>query len=581
MFSVTGTEIVADTATKAHEDNRSRILETFETVPESILTINMAFDLLKPASVDKSLCTEVISMLLEDLPVLVKILLGNEPWYRKVVAHLLLRIPETSTVDQILARWKQEVVRLEKHVKRMKLEILSQFAVDLKDLSDRWETAELGIRTLFAKSQAMQNYILQSIKNDQNALLVEVRYTNNIAAGVASVAKDHLEDMRREKKEDLENLTRVKEEQMEAFRRKESELEQKESQLQQKESQLQQKESQLQQERQSIQNERAHFSKDREFYRAVHKSKHSYVQHVSPQEINHAKTENVHLSVDNATLRSRLSNNSLRQEHAHSFGSVHLLAALKVPADSSVGDMNLVMEEAESLDPAGRGKAQWLFETDEFRQWFRRDGSSLLLVDGCLEPEFVEFVSPLSAICGGLITALLEDEDSAVVFFFAGLHTDTPASEDINTGPAAMMKSLIAQLLKSPKLPPPDLGFLSEEMLEACRRGECYVLCKVFVEIVKQTPSQKTIFCIIDGISWYEHDPWQQDVYRVASVLEHLAKREDLGESGPLKVMLTSPDQSMQIGDLAMKHSDVWGYASLEAGDIHPDLGWMDSDMLS
>ncbi|KAF0315383.1 hypothetical protein GQ607_017385 [Colletotrichum asianum] len=522
----------------------------------------MAFDLLKPASVDKSLCTEVISMLLEDLPVLVKILLGNEPWYRKVVAHLLLRIPETSTVDQILARWKQEVVRLEKHVKRMKLEILSQFAVDLKDLSDRWETAELGIRTLFAKSQAMQNYILQSIKNDQNALLVEVRYTNNIAAGVASVAKDHLEDMRREKKEDLENLRRVKEEQMEAFRRKESELEQKESQLQQKESQLQQKESQLQQERQSIQNERAHFSKDREFYRAVHK-------------------KNVHLSVDNATLRSRLSNNSLRQGHAHSFGSVHLLAALKVPADSSVGDMNLVMEEAESLDPAGRGKAQWLFETDEFRQWFRRDGSSLLLVDGCLEPEFVEFVSPLSAICGGLITALLEDEDSAVVFFFAGLHTDTPASEDINTGPAAMMKSLIAQLLKSPKLPPPDLGFLSEEMLEACRRGECYVLCKVFVEIVKQTPSQKTIFCIIDGISRYEHDPWQQDVYRVASVLEHLAKQEDLGESGPLKVMLTSPDQSMQIGDLAMKHSDVWGYASLEAGDIHPDLGWMDSDMLS
>lgn len=39
----------------------------------------MAFDLLKPASVDKSLCTEIISMLLEDLPVLVKILLGNEP----------------------------------------------------------------------------------------------------------------------------------------------------------------------------------------------------------------------------------------------------------------------------------------------------------------------------------------------------------------------------------------------------------------------------------------------------------------------------------------------------------------------
>ncbi|KAF4827778.1 hypothetical protein CGCTS75_v008001 [Colletotrichum tropicale] len=353
----------------------------------------MAFDLLKPASVDKNLCTEVISMLLEDLPVLIKILLGNEPWYQKVVATLQLRIPETSTVDRILARWNQEVVRLEKHVKRMKLEIFSQFSVDLKDLSDKFEVAELGIRTLLAKSLAMQDDILQSIK-DQNALLVEVNYTNDIAAGMVSVAKDHVEDLRREKKE----------------------LERKEMQLERQLQSIQDERASFSKERADFSKERADFSKDREYYRAIEK---------------------------------------------------------------------------------------------------------------------------------------------------------------------AMMRSLLAQLLRSPKLPPPDLGFLSEEMLEACRRGESYALCKIFVEIVKQTPSQKTMFCIIDGISWYEHDPWQQDVYRVASVLEHLAKREDLGESGPLKVMLTSPDQSMQIGDLAMKHSDVWGYASLEAGDIHPDLGWMDSDMLS
>ncbi|KAK1701396.1 hypothetical protein BDP55DRAFT_641444 [Colletotrichum godetiae] len=520
-------------ATKAHEDNRSRILATFETIPESILTINMAFDLLKPASVDKNLCTEVISMLLEDLPVLIKILLGNEPWYRKVVAQLLLRIPETSTVDQILTRWNQEVGRLEEHVKRMKLAMLSQFPQDLKNISERSKATELGIRMLFEESKAMQGIILQSIQNE-NALLLEVAYTNEIAADLASTAKEHLEDLMRGKKE-----------QTEAFRRKESQLEQ--------------KESQLEQERQSLQNERASFSKDREHYRAM-------------------QEKNVHLSVENATLRSRLSNNSLRREHTRSFGSLHLLAALKVAAGGSAGDIGFVMEEAEVLDLEEKGRAQWLLETDEFRQWFRQGGSSLLLVDGCFDHSIV---SPLSAICSGVIAALLEDEDSAVVFFFAGLHTDVAAPEGKNTGPRAMMRSLIAQLLKIQKLPAPDLGFLSESMLEACSLGDCYTLCKIFVEIIKQAPPQMTVFCIIDGISWYEQDPWKQDVYQVATAFEHLAKREDLGESGPLKVLLTSPAQSMEIGNLAMRHGDVWSFISLEAGDVHPDLGWMDSNMLS
>ncbi|KAI8222392.1 hypothetical protein K4K56_010017 [Colletotrichum sp. SAR 10_98] len=65
-------------ATKAHDENRNKIAETFETVPDSILTINMAFDLLDPDPADMKVQTEAVSMLLEDLPALIKILLGEE-----------------------------------------------------------------------------------------------------------------------------------------------------------------------------------------------------------------------------------------------------------------------------------------------------------------------------------------------------------------------------------------------------------------------------------------------------------------------------------------------------------------------
>lgn len=61
------------------DENRGKILDTFETLPDSILTINTACALLEPGPAEEKVEEEVRSMLFRDMPVLVNILLGNEP----------------------------------------------------------------------------------------------------------------------------------------------------------------------------------------------------------------------------------------------------------------------------------------------------------------------------------------------------------------------------------------------------------------------------------------------------------------------------------------------------------------------
>ncbi|KAK1847026.1 hypothetical protein CCHR01_10363 [Colletotrichum chrysophilum] len=439
-------------ATKAHDENRNRIVETFETIPDSILTINMAFDLLDADPADMKVQAEAISMLLEDLPVLIKILLGKEKWYCKVVKLLLLSIPETMTIDDSLSRWKRKVVQLQEHVQRMKWKMCSKFSVELKDIGAELKRSDVGIRALLAESKSMQVALFDNVKKDYASILLEVE-----------------------------------------------------------------------------------------------------------------------------TLRRKVSQHSITEQPRVSLiESVQLVEILGISLGNLADDLATVVGHSERFDSDDRAKAQWSLQTDEFRSWLRENHSSLLLVDGELQDSMI---SPLSGICGGIVGALMQNRSSAVAFFFAGLHVDMQ-QPDIDSGPVPMMRSLIAQLLMSPNLPSRDLSFMSKDMIKGCRDGDFPVLCEVFVKIIKQVPTQTTVYCIIDGVSWYEQGRWLDDLDQFATALEYITKRNNAGRSGSLKVLLTSPTQSTEIGHLARKHKNLWWYVSLAAGHIHPDLGFMDSNSL-
>ncbi|KAF6818910.1 hypothetical protein CSOJ01_01567 [Colletotrichum sojae] len=148
-----------------HEENLGKILDTFETLPDSILTINTACALLEPGPAEEKLEEEVRSMLFRDIPVLVKILLGKEPWYRDIMGLLTLRIPETIKIDDILSSWDQKITQLKGHVKRMKMQLLSKFSGKLDDISTQIEFSSMGIRTLLSDNlvivQAISSAVMQ------------------------------------------------------------------------------------------------------------------------------------------------------------------------------------------------------------------------------------------------------------------------------------------------------------------------------------------------------------------------------------------------------------------------------------
>ncbi|KAM6524476.1 hypothetical protein FALCPG4_010088 [Fusarium falciforme] len=243
---------------------------------------------------------------------------------------------------------------------------------------------------------------------------------------------------------------------------------------------------------------------------------------------------------------------------------IQLLGVLGLSMYDPWDDLDFVLRHAKHYDANLRGQAQWLVQTAEFQSWLHEHSSSVLLADGCMD---AELVSPMSGFYCGLISSFMDDPDSAVTFFFAGLHTSKALS-----GPTALMRSLITQLLLNPNLPKPDLGFVSEAMLEGCARRDCRTPCDVFVNLIKQVPPQMHVFCIVDGITWYEQVPWVADMHCVATMFEYLAKRTNPDHSGLIKVLLTSPTRSISIVDLTTRKQSVWWHVALPNGDVHPGM---------
>ncbi|RYP67688.1 hypothetical protein DL771_007095 [Monosporascus sp. 5C6A] len=524
-----GLAIIFD-AVKRHEDNRARILDTFETLPDSIVTINTAHALLEPSPEDTRLQMGFLNMLIKDIPVLIKILSGEESWYRKVVASLLLKIPESSTIDDILSRWTQQVARLKEHVERLKIDLQAKFSAkldaikdEMKDrLKDEMESSRKEIRTLFSENSSMQQAIMDLLRRGTAAISADLSHATHIFANVETIFRENIMAQRRDK-----------------------ELEE-----------------ELRRERQNRDRDLEAYSWEREQYLRT---------------ISNTRTRRDQLEQENRNLKSQVESLKRPVLESHfeprigrpSIKPVQLLGILGVSMNEPWDDLNYVLRQAGHYDESMRGRAQWLVEAPEFKGWLQDIRSTILLADGCMEPALV---SPLSGLCCALISSLAGDDDSAVAFFFAGLHSSKVRPD--SNGPAAIMRRLIAQLLLGSNLPEPDLGFMSEGMLEACHQGEIGALCRVFEKLVKQVPPHMRFYCILDGISWYERDPWLADLHYVATMFEHLAERSNPERSGAVKVLFTCPTRSDKLGDLAMRPGSVWWHVILAPGHVHPSMGY-------
>lgn len=205
-----------------------------------------------------------------------------------------------------------------------------------------------------------------------------------------------------------------------------------------------------------------------------------------------------------------------------------------------------------SLGLRAQDESTWVVQQEELQLWLTLPESRDLLIIGNRSDAALDDLTPLSLVCAELVRLCSISKDTIVVTHFCGLHSDYDRDE--RAGFAGMLATLIGQLIHQSKAKKFDLNLSSvESVRKKIRKLDLNCLCDVFEDLVHQIPKDKIFYCIIDGISLYE--TWEYgsengDVIAVLETLFGLVDTADRKKFASVKLLLTCPGDSMNIGDL-------------------------------
>lgn len=138
---------------------------------------------------------------------------------------------------------------------------------------------------------------------------------------------------------------------------------------------------------------------------------------------------------------------------------------------------------------------------------------------------------------------------------------------DQNTGGRAIIKSFIQQLLCQHEFT--DIS-LSVEALEDLQRGNIQALCWLFGQLIRILPRTVAVFCIVDGVMYYERDDFVESFGNV--LLSILQLSQDGGAQAPVKVLLTSPMRTAVVKEMFPDDKILSMDGMVRAGLVASDL---------
>ncbi|EFW98949.1 hypothetical protein CMQ_4801 [Grosmannia clavigera kw1407] len=246
--------------------------------------------------------------------------------------------------------------------------------------------------------------------------------------------------------------------------------------------------------------------------------------------------------------------------------------------DLDTADMDHIESRGPFLSSSDRSQTEQLEMHHTFQDWVVAAHSTKLLVHGNLVHSPMH-TSALSLFCSTIVQAFRYRKHFLCIVWFCGLHqgggklsdwndnssndshmsdwgadsdfcSDSDDNEDFGCltqyGPGTrtqtlikMMRSLIAQLLCDyqfevgidllpPGLAPEQIHGASLDQLRA-----------LFAWLVRMLPADITLFCVIDGISFYERDEYEEPLLELLGDILGLTAEKDL--NAVLKVLVTSP----------------------------------------
>ena len=206
------------------------------------------------------------------------------------------------------------------------------------------------------------------------------------------------------------------------------------------------------------------------------------------------------------------------------------------------------------LSLPSQDRAVALILSSPLQRWLTETSSRALLINGQMfSSEHEARQSPLSYFCAKFIDGVLSKNQQDIsnpvfaVCWFCGQHTDVRA--DVDAHPPGLLSNLLSQLIHQ-LLQSPLLTTLQDLALSD-QHAQLSDLCFLFTHLVRSLPKGTVLFCIIDGISYYEDADRRDECMEVFSMLTSLT-RQSRTESDRclLKLLVTAPLRSHHVQSL-------------------------------
>ncbi|KAI0911071.1 hypothetical protein F4823DRAFT_561258 [Ustulina deusta] len=217
-------------------------------------------------------------------------------------------------------------------------------------------------------------------------------------------------------------------------------------------------------------------------------------------------------------------------------------------------DIEYIIHQRELIISRGQDRTEQIMKSSQFREWLVQANSKELLIHGNSEPLLV---SPISFFCAMLMQNLCGVERFKSVAFFCGCHP-----YDDFGGARTLIMSLLSQLLQQQRF---DLSFIDHEIAYRMDDGDIQAFCYVFRRLVEQIRRTETVFCVIDGINFYECNGEEQ-LQEMAYVLRFLLDLTE--ERGPVyKILVTSPSNTEDVRE-AIRDQDYFALPEQAANTL-------------
>ncbi|KAH8808858.1 hypothetical protein F5884DRAFT_384116 [Xylogone sp. PMI_703] len=219
-----------------------------------------------------------------------------------------------------------------------------------------------------------------------------------------------------------------------------------------------------------------------------------------------------------------------------------LIETLKCSSKVIKKDINKAISTGKSSDNAFQERAQALMGHAHLKSWITNAKSQMLLVNG---NGHRDKISPMTLACGILTQSLKSFEGAISLVFFCGMHSEMTSDED---GPELILAYLIHQLLTS--YPTFNLDFiLKSQKKQDIINHDLDTLCFIFDGLVRQLTEDQIVFCLIDGITFFEYGNRKRNARQTISTILDLVEESNC----VFKLLVTSATKSIVVHNLFLQ----------------------------